>query len=111
MVDFSDLLQSFSGAVLVSIVPSITGWCVLAIAQNAPMLYAGRVLSGLGMGIEGTVHPVYVCEVSSPGVRGPLAATGVIVITTGVLIAYILGTVISWKLCAWIFLSVHVEKS
>ena len=111
MVDFSDWLQLFSGAVLVSIVPSITGWCVLAIAQNAPMLYAGRVLSGVGMGIEGTVHPVYVCEVSSPGVRGPLAATGVIVITTGVLIAYILGTFISWKLCAWIFLSVHVEKS
>ena len=42
------------------------------------------------MGIEGTVHPVYVCEVCSPGVRGPLAATGVIVITTGVLAAYIL---------------------
>ena len=95
---------------LLSIVPSITGWCVLAIAQNAPMLYAGRVLSGLGMGIEGTVHPVYVCEVCSPGVRGPLAATGVIVITTGVLAAYILGTFISWKLCAWIFLSVHVGK-
>merc|ERR1719232_2355965 len=61
------------GAVLLSVVPSITGWCVLAIAQDAPMLYAGRVLTGLGMGVEGTVHPVYVCEVCSPGVRGPLA--------------------------------------
>ena len=93
---------------LLSVVPSITGWCVLAIAQDAAMLYAGRVLTGLGMGVEGTVHPVYVCEVCSPGTRGPLAATGVIVITTGVLISYILGTFISWKLCAWIFLSVHV---
>ena len=99
------------GAVLLSVVPSITGWCVLAIAQDAAMLYAGRVLTGLGMGVEGTVHPVYVCEVCSPGVRGPLAATGVIVITTGVLISYILGTLISWKLCAWIFLSIHVDKS
>ena len=96
---------------LLSVVPSITGWCVLAIAQDARMLYAGRVLCGLGMGIEGTVHPVYVCEVCSPGTRGPLAATGVIIITTGVLISYILGTFISWKLCAWIFLSVHVDTN
>ena len=99
---------SLSGAILLSIIPSITGWCVLGISQNVDMLYAGRVLCGLGMGIEGTVHPVYVCEVCSPAIRGPLAASGVIVITTGVLLSYILGTFISWKLCAWIFLSVHV---
>ena len=39
---------------------------------------------------------------------GPLASSGVIVITAGVLAAYILGTYIHWKLCAWVFLSVQV---
>ena len=39
---------------------------------------------------------------------GPLASSGVIVITAGVLKAYILGTYIHWKLCAWIFLSVQL---
>ena len=39
---------------------------------------------------------------------GPLAASGVIVITAGVLVSYILGSLISWKICAWIFLSVHI---
>ena len=55
---------------LLSVVPSITGWCVIAISQNVAMLYAGRVLSGIGMGIEGTVHPIYVCELASPSYRG-----------------------------------------
>ena len=72
------------------------------------MLYAGRILCGVGMGAEGTVHPIYVCELASPAFRGPLAASGVIVITTGVLLSYTLGTFMSWKLCAWVFLSVHV---
>ena len=30
------------GAILLSIVPSITGWCVVGISQNVAMLYAGR---------------------------------------------------------------------
>ena len=32
----------FAGAIMLSIMPSITGWCVLAISQNVIMLYAGR---------------------------------------------------------------------
>ena len=30
------------GGVLMSVVPSITGWCVTAISQNVDMLYAAR---------------------------------------------------------------------
>ena len=73
------------GAILLSVVPSITGWCVVGISQNVAMLYAGRlvtldmypthhmyfrVLCGLGMGMEGTVHPIYVCELASASYRG-----------------------------------------
>ena len=32
------------GAILLSIVPSITGWCVVGISQNVAMLYAGRLV-------------------------------------------------------------------
>ena len=96
------------GAVLVSTVPSITGWAVTAISQNVTMLYAARLLVGLGMGMSGTVHPVYVCELSSSAFRGPLAASGVIVITAGIVTAYSLGTFLQWKLCAWLFLSVQL---
>ena len=96
------------GAVLVSTVPSIAGWTVTAISQNVTMLYVARLLVGLGMGMSGTVHPVYVCELSSSAFRGPLASSGVIVLTAGVVTAYILGTVIQWKLCAWLFLGLQV---
>ena len=82
-----------------------------------------RVLSGLGMGIEGTIHPVYVCELTSPSLRGnvlrsnfnfetnhegPLASSGVIIITAGILLSYVLGTFIEWKLIAWIYISIPV---
>ena len=30
------------GTVLLSAVPTVTGWCIIAISQNIPMLYAGR---------------------------------------------------------------------
>ena len=108
-ISYMAIVAVCAGAVLLSIVPSITGWTVVAISQDVAMLYAGRVLCGLGMGVEGTVHPVYVCELCSPAYRGPLAASGVIVITAGVLLSYVLGTFISWKLCAWVFLGVHVS--
>ena len=32
------------GAILLSIVPGITGWCVVGISQNVNMLYAGRLV-------------------------------------------------------------------
>ena len=32
--------------------------------------HVNRILCGLGMGIEGTIHPVYVCELTSPSLRG-----------------------------------------
>lgn len=95
-------------AVMVSALPSITGWAVTAISQNVTMLYVARLLVGLGMGMSGTVHPVYVCELSSPAFRGPLASSGVIVLTAGVVTAYILGSLLQWKLCAWLFLSLQV---
>ena len=97
-------------AVLVSTVPSITGWAVTAISQNVTMLYVARLLVGLGMGMSGTVHPVYVCELSSSAFRGPLASSGVIVLTAGVVTAYILGTVLQWKLIAWLFLGIQVAE-
>ena len=36
----------------------------------------------LGMGMGGTIHPVYVCELTSPAFRGALAASGVSLILT-----------------------------
>ena len=36
-----------------------------------------KPLQRLGMGMGGTIHPVYVCELTSPAFRGALAASGV----------------------------------
>ncbi len=57
----------------------------------------GRLLVGLGMGLEGAIHPVYVCELADKKWRGSMAASGVIVITCGLTMAYVIGSFISWR--------------
>jgi len=79
---------------------------LIAIAQDVWMLIAGRTLCGLGMGMGGTIHPVYVCELTSPAFRGALAASGVVMITGGILAVYVLGTFLQWKVVAWVCLTV-----
>merc|ERR1719278_2219636 len=54
----------------------------------------------------GTIHPVYVCELTSPAFRGALAASGVVMITGGILAVYVLGTFLQWKIVAWVCLTV-----
>ena len=54
-------------------------------------------MTGLGIGLAGIVTPSYACELSEPAFRGSLAASGPIVVTAGILLAYILGTFVRWQ--------------
>ena len=60
-------------------------------------LSLGRAVIGLGMGVEGSLHSVYVCECTSGRWRGAAAATGTVVITAGILGSYVLGSVTDWQ--------------
>ena len=75
----------------------IVGWILLGAVQNFEGLLSGRFLVGLSMGMEGSIHSMYVCELTSKKWRGPLAGSGVILITLGILAIYIMGSFISWQ--------------
>jgi cyanate permease len=50
----------------------VTAWLLIALAVNVPMLYAGRVIAGLCVGIVSLCFPVYLGETLQPEVRGML---------------------------------------
>jgi hypothetical protein len=43
-----------------------------------------RILCGIGMGMDGTVHPVYVCELTSTSFRGGVCTASQISIKIGI---------------------------
>ncbi|XP_023947081.1 facilitated trehalose transporter Tret1 [Bicyclus anynana] len=89
-------------------VPLILGWILIAFAQNVPMIYVGRLLVGLGSGMVGAPARVYTCEVSQPHLRGMLGAMASVGVSTGVLIQYVIGSVTSWNILAGLSATVPI---
>ncbi|KPJ18370.1 Facilitated trehalose transporter Tret1 [Papilio machaon] len=85
---------------IVTEIPLILGWILIAAAQNVPMIYIGRFLIGFGSGMVGAPARVYTCEVSQPHLRGMLGALASVGVSTGVLIQYVIGSVTTWNILA-----------
>ena len=47
--------------------------------------------------MEGSIHSMYICEIVSKRYRGPMVASGVVVINFGFLLVYILGSFTHWQ--------------
>lgn len=62
------------------------------------ILYAGRVLSGLGTGVASNIVPIYLSELAPPAIRGRLVGL------------YELGWQIGGMLGFWINVSLHPRK-
>lgn len=58
--------------ILATSLPFIVSWLLIASARNVYMVYAGRVLSGLCIGVASLSLPVYLGETVQPEVRGTL---------------------------------------
>ncbi|XP_063821063.1 facilitated trehalose transporter Tret1-2 homolog isoform X1 [Ostrinia nubilalis] len=91
---------------IVTEIPLIIGWILIAFAQNIPMIYVGRLLVGFGSGMVGAPARVYTAEVAQPHLRGMLGALASVGVSTGVLIQYVLGSALPWHILAGISASV-----
>lgn len=69
--------------IILSLVPMIAGWFLISVAINVPMMYAGRLLVGLGTGMIGSPARVYTGEVTQPHLRGMLAAVASVGVSLG----------------------------
>lgn len=89
-------------AILFTQLPTVLGWIIIACATNVEMIYAGRLLTGLGSGMIGAPARVYTSEVTQPHLRGMLGALASVGISTGVLFQYVIGTFATWQVLSGI---------
>lgn len=52
------------------------------------MIYAGRLIAGLGIGASSTVVPVYLSEIAPPSIRGRLSGIASIASQSGGMLAF-----------------------
>lgn len=78
-------------------IPLIAGWSTIALATSVPMIYVGRLLTGLGSGMVGAPARVYTSEVTQPHLRGMLTALSSVGLSFGVLFQYTMGAFLNWK--------------
>uniref|UniRef100_H3AT68 Solute carrier family 2, facilitated glucose transporter member 8 n=1 Tax=Latimeria chalumnae TaxID=7897 RepID=H3AT68_LATCH len=83
--------------IMVSAVPSVLGYAIMGSAQRVWMLYLGRLLTGFAGGLTASSIPVYIAEISHPGVRGVLGACPQIMAVFGSLLLYGLGVKLHWR--------------
>ncbi|KAI4340233.1 hypothetical protein MLD38_025092 [Melastoma candidum] len=78
----------------------VVGWLAIYWAQGAVALDIGRLSSGYGMGAFSYVVPVFIAEMAPKNLRGVLTAMNQLMICTGISVAFIIGTVLSWRTLA-----------
>ena len=65
------------------------GAILCAAAASPPMLVAGRIIVGLGIGLSSSAVPVYISEVAPADARGWQVSLFQLAITVGILLAYL----------------------
>ncbi|MET9776966.1 sugar porter family MFS transporter [Streptomyces sp. NPDC006367] len=67
----------------------LAGTALAVFATGYAMLLAGRVVLGLAVGVASALVPVYLSEISPKQVRGQLLTLNQLMITVGILVAYL----------------------
>ncbi|WP_037347283.1 sugar porter family MFS transporter [Sciscionella sediminilitoris] len=80
------------GAILVSGLVFILGCLVASIGLDFPMLLGGRSVMGLAVGAFSMTIPIYLAELAPAGSRGALSGLNQLLISSGILIAYLVTT-------------------
>ncbi|MYR44495.1 sugar porter family MFS transporter, partial [Streptomyces sp. SID5910] len=73
----------------------IIGTAIASAASGYPMLMAGRIVLGLAVGAASATVPVYLSEISPTKIRGRLLTMNQLMITLGILIAYLVNLAFS----------------
>ncbi|KAF4450152.1 MFS transporter, SP family, sugar:H+ symporter [Fusarium austroafricanum] len=76
------------GSMLLAVVIFTIGSAFQAGANTIAMLFAGRAVAGFSVGMLTMIVPMYMSEVSTPGIRGTLVVLQQLSITLGILVSY-----------------------
>ncbi|CAM0953758.1 unnamed protein product [Alopecurus aequalis] len=88
------------GSLMIAAIPNIIGWLAISFAKDTSFLYMGRLLAGFGVGVISYVVPVYIAEISPQNMRGALGSVNQLSVTIGIMLAYLLGMFVPWRVLA-----------
>lgn len=89
-------------------VPMFAAWLCFHFSTNVNHLYAGLCLAGLSGGLLEAPVLTYVAEVTTPRMRGLLAASGSFCSIFGVFTQFVLGTFLTWRTIAALSLAAPI---
>ncbi len=69
----------------------VVGAVLSALANDLPVLLAGRLLVGIGIGSASMLTPLYLAEIAPARERGALVSFNQLAITVGILVSYLVG--------------------
>ncbi|KAM3964301.1 facilitated trehalose transporter Tret1 [Aphomia sociella] len=79
----------------------LAGWLILGFAKYFQVVLLGRILSGLCVGFVLAPAQVYVSECCDPEIRGRLGSLPTLSMSFGILLSYIAGNWLEWRLLAF----------
>ncbi|KAL3527109.1 hypothetical protein ACH5RR_011765 [Cinchona calisaya] len=88
------------GSLMIASIPNILGWLTISFAKDSSFLFMGRLLEGFGVGIISYTVPVYIAEISPQNLRGSLGSVNQLSVTIGIMLAYLLGMFLHWRVLA-----------
>ncbi|KAK1407491.1 hypothetical protein QVD17_39107 [Tagetes erecta] len=88
------------GSLMIAAIPNIIGWLAISFAKDSSFLYMGRLLEGFGVGIISYTVPVYIAEIAPQNMRGSLGSVNQLSVTIGIMLSYLLGLFVHWRLLA-----------
>ncbi|XP_019152502.1 PREDICTED: sugar transporter ERD6-like 6 isoform X2 [Ipomoea nil] len=88
------------GSLMIAAIPNIIGWLAISFAKDPSFLYMGRLLEGFGVGIISYTVPVYIAEIAPQNLRGGLGSVNQLAVTIGIMLSYLLGLFVNWRLLA-----------
>nr|ACY26055.1 sugar transporter protein ERD6-S [Zea mays] len=88
------------GSLMIAAIPNIIGWLAISFAKDSSFLFMGRLLEGFGVGVISYTVPVYIAEIAPQDQRGALGSVNQLSVTIGILLAYLFGMFVPWRILA-----------
>jgi MFS family permease len=87
-------------AFLLDVAPLVAGPLLSATAGGLTAMIAGRVVTGLGIGLSSALVPLYISEIAPTAIRGVLGAVNQLMICVGILAALLVNVALpatAWR--------------
>lgn len=98
------LIENFGrkNTIFASSIPFIISWIIIATASNVSIVYVGRIIGGLCVGVGSLSFPVYLGEIIQAEVRGQLGLLPTAFGNIGILVCFVAGKYLDWSELAWL---------